>query len=357
MDYNYENLQASFSLDETFPVNGSNIDFLCQTYLGEMSSFPLDQASGYSLMPQNTEAFRQIPIRQWQGEECEEWAKSVLSHYGVDPMSVDLWSFRTKSGQELLQFTSMDFSDLVGHQYGNTFYQAFRQLSSKDTQQNVNRFRQQSESNFLEERSIYEPLTQEETQELDLYIPEEEPWPPTNSDDAFGDVSYYNVQGHNPLVQELEDLELEEAFVQIPGGGFLDNDEDETDAGEGGAALPIPSEVMLGKIQSKNRKRARGPKNWEFLMRLLVDPRTNPSIIEWEDEASATFRLKQPSIIARMWASRNPDQSDLSYNNFARGLRHHYKTGTLQPIPERQLVYRCGTKALEFLKEIRKISS
>ncbi|KAK7065814.1 hypothetical protein SK128_002184, partial [Halocaridina rubra] len=98
----------------------------------------------------------------------------------------------------------------------------------------------------------------------------------------------------------------------------------------------------------------RGIKNWEFLMRLLLDPRTNPSLIEWENEATATFRLKQPTVIASLWASRHPGETDLSYNNFARGLRHHYKSKTLLPIPQRQLVYQCGQKAKEFLEHLRK---
>lgn len=65
----------------------------------------------------------------------------------------------------------------------------------------------------------------------------------------------------------------------------------------------------------------RGPKSWEFLIRLLADKRTNPALIRWEDEASATFRLTQPAIIAKMWGARS-EKSNLTYVNFARGLRY-----------------------------------
>lgn len=141
----------------------------------------------------------------------------------------------------------------------------------------------------------------------------------------------------------------------------------------------------------------RGPKSWEFLVRLLADQRSNPSLVRWEDEASATFRLMQPGIIAQMWAKRSSDKPHLSYNNFARGLRwavllpssggsalylvgyhahcnlrrypvdqsdkhviyfyrYHYSTGALEPVSERQLVYRCGPSALQYLKELKEQS-
>lgn len=65
----------------------------------------------------------------------------------------------------------------------------------------------------------------------------------------------------------------------------------------------------------------RGPKSWEFLMRLLVDPKTNPSLVKWEDEEEGTFRLTQPTLVAKLWGARSNKQY-LSYVNFARGIRY-----------------------------------
>ncbi|KAK7068808.1 hypothetical protein SK128_020428 [Halocaridina rubra] len=106
----------------------------------------------------------------------------------------------------------------------------------------------------------------------------------------------------------------------------------------------------LKKIPTK-RRRDRGPKSWEFLMRLLACSETNPSIIRWEDEAEGSFRLVQPQEIANMWGTRSKKE-DLSYNNFARALRYHYKTKLLYKISERQLVYGCGPVALEFYRQL-----
>ncbi|KAG7161185.1 ETSous factor-like 2, partial [Homarus americanus] len=110
---------------------------------------------------------------------------------------------------------------------------------------------------------------------------------------------------------------------------------------------------VLKKIPSKTRKRVRGPKSWEFLIRLLLDKRTNPLLIRWEEESTATFRLMQPETIAKMWAQRGVEKANLSYNNFARGLRYHYATGGLEPVSERQLVYRCGPDALTYLEDMK----
>lgn len=64
----------------------------------------------------------------------------------------------------------------------------------------------------------------------------------------------------------------------------------------------------------------RGPKNWEFMIRLLVDKKYNPELIRWEDQTEKTFRLVKPVVIAQMWGQR-ANKPNLSYDNFARGLR------------------------------------
>ncbi|CAL4112444.1 unnamed protein product, partial [Meganyctiphanes norvegica] len=95
----------------------------------------------------------------------------------------------------------------------------------------------------------------------------------------------------------------------------------------------------------------REPKNWEFLIRLLVNPLANPKIIRWEDKEQATFRLVHPEVITQLWNARST-KPNVTYKNFARGLRYHYTTGALVSVSERQFVYGCGPKALEFLDKL-----
>ncbi|KAK4311703.1 hypothetical protein Pmani_016835 [Petrolisthes manimaculis] len=139
---------------------------------------------------------------------------------------------------------------------------------------------------------------------------------------------------------EKEELEGEEEGVEVQEG--------EMNWLEG-----IQQSDMLKKIPSSTRRRERGPKSWEFLMRLLADPRSNPALVKFENEADGTFRLVKPSLVAQLWSSRPGLVRNTSYNNFARGLRHHYNTDALQPVMEKQLVYRCGPRALAYLNELK----
>lgn len=104
---------------------------------------------------------------------------------------------------------------------------------------------------------------------------------------------------------------------------------------------------FLGKILTNRKRRMRGPKSWEYLVRLLRDPSTNPSLIRWENEMKGVFRLVQPAVIAQRWGRRTGKHASecLSYENFARGLRYHYATGALEPVSERSFVYKFGPKA------------
>ncbi|CAL4155251.1 unnamed protein product, partial [Meganyctiphanes norvegica] len=99
-------------------------------------------------------------------------------------------------------------------------------------------------------------------------------------------------------------------------------------------------------------KYIRSPKSWEFLMRLLVNSETNPEVICWVDESQYIFRLVQPNKIVALWNAKDGKSSG-NYDNFARSLRYHYKGGILCPVPDKQLVYRCGLLAIDYLQQLR----
>nr|XP_045596571.1 Friend leukemia integration 1 transcription factor-like [Procambarus clarkii]XP_045596572.1 Friend leukemia integration 1 transcription factor-like [Procambarus clarkii]XP_045596573.1 Friend leukemia integration 1 transcription factor-like [Procambarus clarkii]XP_045596574.1 Friend leukemia integration 1 transcription factor-like [Procambarus clarkii]XP_045596575.1 Friend leukemia integration 1 transcription factor-like [Procambarus clarkii] len=155
-----------------------------------------------------------------------------------------------------------------------------------------------------------------------------------------GYYGYIHSREDRPLVIDLEEEEALDLRLTA-----------KTDAQEAMDQDSQGTHDSLKKISTK-RKRDRGPKSWEFLMRLLADEATNPSVIRWEDEAAATFRLVQPQEIARMWGTRSC-KPNLTYNNFARALRYHYSTKYLTKVSERQLVYGCGHEALKFLAKLK----
>ena len=117
------------------------------------------------------------------------------------------------------------------------------------------------------------------------------------------------------------------------------------------------SDPLLQKIPTNKRKRVRGPKCWEFLLRLLMDPLSNPSLIRWENKDNGIFRLVKPTVVAQRWGKRTGKHSNesLTYDNFARGLRYHYATGALKAVSEKSFVYKFGPKAENALKGLEEI--
>lgn len=101
------------------------------------------------------------------------------------------------------------------------------------------------------------------------------------------------------------------------------------------------------------RRKVRGPKLWKYLICLLRDPTTNPSLITWENKAKGVFRLVRPKVIAQMWDRRIAKYANerLTCDNFARGLQHQHITGVLEKVCEKQLVYKLGPMALKALRE------
>lgn len=141
------------------------------------------------------------------------------------------------------------------------------------------------------------------------------------------------------LEAESSVLEIERDSIEAPPDGSTNTE------------IPVTDPLMT-KISTTKRRRVRGPKSWEYLLRLLRDPSTNPTLIRWENEQEGIFRLVKPDAIALRWGKRTGKHCTdmLSYENFARGLRYHYVTGALSAVSERCFVYKFGPKAENALK-------
>lgn len=66
----YEDLRASFSLDEPLFGDEASIDSLCQTYLSSMDTFTSDYDTHNTGLLEEMEAFSKIDIFDWRGEVC-----------------------------------------------------------------------------------------------------------------------------------------------------------------------------------------------------------------------------------------------------------------------------------------------
>ncbi|XP_063592648.1 ETS homologous factor-like [Penaeus indicus] len=336
--YSYEDLNASFSLEEPLFSTSESIDTLCETYLNNMETYSSGAKHSQKSLFEEMEAFSKMEIHEWRGEECVDWAGSVCRRQGLDQTTVDLWAFRNTSGSLLQQYSLQDFCSLVGDIYGPLFYnelQALRKRSAGCRKAHESGMSLYGGGDCSSPEMGYPndawDLTSEDIQELDRYIRHEESW--------------------DPLVDSLQYMDLQEQFGPI-------KYEEPALCPEPVAMISASADAKgasdpLKKIRPEAKKRERGPKNWEFVIRLLADPSTNPSLIRWEEQSEGTFRLVQPTTIAKMWGQR-ADKPNLSYDNFARGLRYHYSTGALQPVSEKQLVYRCGPKALKYYIELKR---
>ncbi|KAK7065671.1 hypothetical protein SK128_009555 [Halocaridina rubra] len=349
--YEYEDLNASFSAEESIFANSSSIETLCQTYLGNMATFPgySQQHSTNAGLLEEMEAFSKIDICNWRREDTFDWATFVCRKRGFDPSTLEIQHFRNYTGSQLLRFSVLDFSRLVGAVYGQVFHSEFQELSIKRDQASSSMYgyaEEASSSAFSTDFPSYMKrddweLDDDEFHDLDIYIQSQ------NSD-------YYNPSPSNfdPMVDSLGDMDLHEHFrpIKMEENYLIPEPVLQESFGASGS-----SQEQLDKARQDVKKRPRGPKNWEFVIRLLTDPKTNPSLIRWEDQSQGTFRLVQPTTIAKLWGQRS-NKPNLTYDNFARGLRYHYTTGALQAVSEKQLVYRCGPKALRYIIDLKKES-
>ncbi|XP_068212552.1 uncharacterized protein [Palaemon carinicauda] len=291
------------------------------------------------------------------------WTGLTLSAIrgGLDSACISAWDFRNSTGSALLQFSPEHFAAFVGDQYGEIFFNELRALRRKNkTGKNIPKTVASASAygaTYPEDDHI--SVTSGACQDRDAPLF-------SYTTDDFQDLEqYFPDEECETLSHNLQDLELLEEFVPIRyedqhpsyehpsySGHSSVSPSSSTGATSSTAGdLGTTEKDVFKKIPTNTRRKERGPRSWEFLARLMANKRTNPALIRWEDEATATFRLTQPSIIAQMWGRRS-NKPNLSYVNFARGLRYHYNTGAIEPVSERQLVYRWGPKALEYLKEL-----
>ena len=86
-------------------------------------------------------------------------------------------------------------------------------------------------------------------------------------------------------------------------------------------------------------------------MRLLKHPDTNPALIAWQDESHYEFKLKEPKLIIRLWNGRSGKATKFQ-DHFVRSMRHHYISGTIQAKQDRNHVYQCGPRAIEYFNQL-----
>lgn len=92
------------------------------------------------------------------------------------------------------------------------------------------------------------------------------------------------------------------------------------------------------------RVRRRKDQLWYFLLETLGNPKYNPHFIQWENKDLGIFRFIQSKKVAQLWGAKK-NRSNMSYEYFARAMRHYYSRGIMHRVAGRRLVYQFGPKA------------
>ncbi|CAL4182752.1 unnamed protein product [Meganyctiphanes norvegica] len=380
--------------------------------LGQYSEdFCHKQSTDFSHDEQN---FVNIPIVEWDGEHCVSWVLSTCHKRGLEAFCIDLGLLSNTSGMLLLQSTKQDFCQMMGDTLGRIFYKEMQELKGTQREKGYSNDRvpyipNDSYNSYTQDIQYYngdQDASNPSTMTYGTYDTHTSPG--CLSVDSYND-EYSHSPGRSPrslryegspnyqnfgdsqiygqysldesalgVMDDLDNIDTKDlirldsyeiamayqddalnlsgAHNQMYNQTWGDNEESKpcqkSEDLVGSDSLELAKDSCEKVAASSTKKREREPKNWEFLIRLLADPRANPKLIRWEDETMGTFLLVQPEIITHLWNSRT-NKSPVTYHNFARGLRYHYRTGALFNVADRQLVYGCGPKAIEFLNKIK----
>jgi len=85
----------------------------------------------------------------------------------------------------------------------------------------------------------------------------------------------------------------------------------------------------------------------QWIVSLLRDPKYNPSVITWQDEANGVFTIKNTVKYAKLWGEKKNNKL-MNYEKLSRGMRYYYRNGELEAIKHLRLTYKFGPTATDF---------
>ncbi|GAB6033242.1 hypothetical protein CHUAL_012844 [Chamberlinius hualienensis] len=110
----------------------------------------------------------------------------------------------------------------------------------------------------------------------------------------------------------------------------------------------IPGRRKPGRPPLKDKKGKNGGQRnsrlWEFIRDLLLDAKTCPSLLKWENVDEGVFRFVNSEKVARLWGERKCNPR-MTYEKLSRAMRYYYKSQVFQPVIGRRLVYKFGPNA------------
>merc|ERR1712198_694589 len=97
----------------------------------------------------------------------------------------------------------------------------------------------------------------------------------------------------------------------------------------------------------QQRKKGSTLKISQWIVELLRNPETNPSVIMWEDEPAGKFGVINSNAFAQLWAKvkKNPA---MNYEKLSRAMRYYYRNKEIEMVKGERLTYKFGPNMRDF---------
>merc|ERR1712038_1012853 len=97
----------------------------------------------------------------------------------------------------------------------------------------------------------------------------------------------------------------------------------------------------------QQRKKGSTLKISQWIVKLLRDPETNPSVIMWEDEPEGKFRVTNSTAFAQLWAVEKKNPA-MNYEKLSRAMRYYYRNKEIEMVKGERLTYKFGPNMRDF---------
>merc|ERR1712004_518794 len=112
---------------------------------------------------------------------------------------------------------------------------------------------------------------------------------------------------------------------------------------------PAPSRYRRPSKNPVPQQRKKGStlKISQWIVKLLRDPETNPSVIRWEDEPEGKFRVINSNAFAQLWAVEKKNPA-MNYEKLSRAMRYYYRNKEIEMVKGERLTYKFGPNMRDF---------
>lgn len=343
----------------SYPTSGSTIE--TYNYHPVTANPPSDcttvTATNKALMVTNMETnWKTRHPKTWTSRHFVEWLYEVFSNRSLSYETLtDFNLMDNVDGESLSQMTKADFQNRFPH--GEIIYDCFKKVLSDfnpiNDPTNVYTY-----SNLMQYPYQYDNNWDSISNN------------PVNNASGIIDITNSKLDQHNGVhlsSQHLQNHAYDNPFLlpnnHSSGGSFKSEVDSE---GESNQSFSYMNPYALDNVlasgdngESEKRRRGRPPqikekrknKNgqrssrlWEFIRDLLLDPKTCPSLLKWENAEEGVFRFVQSDQVAKLWGKRKCNPR-MTYEKLSRAMRYYYKNKVFQSVTGRRLVYKFGPTA------------